>query len=184
MSTEPCLSGTVLLDTRWAIAHLYGEGVLERALGRVPPEVREVYEGATHISWVPCEKANLVYDAIAEEVGLSPREMAERVVPLSIERSLTTVWRAFLVMTSDQALFARAPLIYARSRSVGVLSARVLAPGTAEVVIRGWPRMPERDAYSLALGAATVLRLAGRRAVRADTTSTPDGARIAIRWRV
>ncbi|HEU4405423.1 MAG TPA: hypothetical protein VFS43_09055 [Polyangiaceae bacterium] len=185
MSTEqPCLSGTVLLDTRWAITQLYGEEVLARALTSVPYDVRAVYEAATHLSWVPCEQAHQVYDAVAREVGLSPRDMAERIVPLSVERSIKTVWRAFLgVSASDDALIARAPLLYARSRSVGTMTARVTGPGVAEMVIRNWPKMPEREISSLALGAASILRLAGRRAVRADTLSTPDGGRITVRWR-
>ncbi|MCU0685839.1 MAG: hypothetical protein MUF34_26960 [Polyangiaceae bacterium] len=184
MSSEPCVSGTVLLDARWAIEQLYGQDVIARVLGRVPDKTREIFEGATHLSWVPCEQVNQIYDAVAEEVGLSPRELRERVVPLSVERSLTTVWRVYLRLTSDKAFFERAPLLYARSRSVGTMSTRVIGPGSAEMLIRGWPRMPERDAFSLALGAATVLRLAGRRAVRVDHATMPDGARLTARWRV
>jgi hypothetical protein len=185
MSTEPCLSGTVLLNARWALAQVYGEEALARVLNRLPPEVREAYEGATQLSWVPCELAYQVYDAVAEEVGVSPRELAERIAPISIERSLKTVWRSFLgVSNSDELLFARAPLLYARSRSVGALSARVVGPGVAEMVVRGWPKMPEREISSLAVSAVSVLRLAGRRAVRADIASMSDGGRITMRWRV
>jgi hypothetical protein len=183
MPSEPSFSGTVVLNYRWAIEQLFGAEVLDRALARIDPEVRERYETVTHLSWVPCDQVFLVQSAIAEEVGLSMRELDERAAPLSVERSLTTVWRVFLRLTSDEALFARAPLLYARSRSAGTLSARVLGPGAAELVVRGWPRMPERYASSLALGVAAVLRVAGRRAVRVDPSSTPDGARLIARWR-
>lgn len=184
MSTEPCMSGTVLLDARWAIAQVYGEDVMGRALNHVSFDVREVFEGATHVSWVPCDVVHQVFDAVAAEVGLSPQDMAERIVPLSIERSLKTVWRAFLgVSASDEALFARAPLLYARARSIGGVIARVTGPGSGEMLIHGWPKMPDRDIGSLAIGAAAVLRLAGRRAVRVETMSLPDGGRITLRWR-
>lgn len=89
----------------------------------------------------------------------------------------------FLRVTSDEALLKRTPIIYQRSRNTGQLSARILEPGHAEVLLTDWPDVPDRHLRTIGVSIGSVVELAGRKDVRMTTQRTPEGGRYQIWWR-
>jgi hypothetical protein len=99
------------------------------------------------------------------------------------ERSLKTVWRVLLHFTSDEALISRSQTLYARSRSVGQVSARLIAPGHAELTLRGRPNGPSRTIRALAISTEVLLRMTGRKQVVTTADERPGGGIVIARWR-
>lgn len=165
------------------MASLVGEDVVQRALARVPPHVREEYEAMTALSRVPTDLVEQVYYAIAEEAGREPLELHREAVRIGVEQALKTIWRVLLTFTSDKAIIKRTPLFFARGLSRGKLSAQLVGEGRAEMRLVGWPGVSEMQRNGIAAAAETVLRCAGRYEVRVRSTRTPDGARFDVTWR-
>ena len=79
-------------------------------------------------------------------------------------------------------MLARTPIFYAKSRNTGRLEARLIDRGRAAVTLSGWPGVSARHVRTLGISIETVIRLAGRRAVRVTWELTSDGARYALAW--
>jgi hypothetical protein len=178
------LAGQAVRDSRWALEQVAGALTVARALESLPPAVREEYESATPLSWVPYETVRAFHDALGREAKEPIERLLERAIPLAMERSFSTVWRVFLRFTTDDALLARAPLIYSRSRNRGKMTARTTGPGEALAEVTGWASIPPRDVLALAVSIRSFLMLAGRKEVTADGSKTATGARWIVRWRV
>src|SRR5262245_17973653 len=112
---EPHVSGALACGLRDVVAELVGASVVERALTRVSAEVQSSYQHATAIGWVPIRVLETVFGAIAYETGTTVSELHTRVARTSIDRTFRTFWRVLLRMTTDHALVARTPSIFARS---------------------------------------------------------------------
>ncbi len=180
---EPKLSGQSVLDTRWAFEQVIGADAMRRALETVKSSARGVYESTSALTWVPYSAIRLVHDAYAREAGRPVDELLAEVVPLSAERSLTTVWRPLLRTTTDEALLARLASMYARSRSRGTMSARMTGLGAAIVDVTDWASLPERDIAPIALAIGTFLRLSGRESPAVQATRTASGVQFRLTWR-
>lgn len=180
---EPKLSGQAVLDTRWAFERVIGLEAMERARATVKASARDAYEQATALTWVPYSAIRLVHEAYAREVGRDVDELLAEVVPLSAERSLTTVWRPLLRVTSDDALLARLASMYARSRTRGTMSGRMLGRGAALVEVTDWASLPERDVQPIALSIAAYLRLTGRESATVRASRTATGVQFRLTWR-
>jgi hypothetical protein len=166
----------------WAFEQELGPERLARALDRVPPPHRTAYLTAGPTSWVPYETVVIVHQHVADEAGESVEALLDRAVPRAVEHAFSTVWRVLVRFTTDDALIARTPLLYSRTRSKGRMTAIRTAPGEAVAEVMGWPAMPLRDVRALALSIETVLRLAGRADVVVTAEATPGGARFSLRW--
>jgi len=178
----PCASGMAVLDMRWAIDKMLGPATLSAALARISPEARDEYQHATALSWVTYSTLAEVHDAVAAVAKQNAMVLADKLARLTVERSFTTVWRIFLRFTSDEAIIVRTPAFYAKSRSVGYMATRILAPGKSESIVSGFPDIPERDIVILAASIETVIELAGRQAVKSRGERTSDGARFLTTW--
>jgi hypothetical protein len=88
-----------------------------------------------------------------------------------------------LRLSTDEALIARSQVLYSRSRSVGQVSARLVEPGHAELVLRGRPNGPSRTIRSLAISNEVLLRLTGRRQVVTVADERPGGGVVTVRWK-
>ncbi len=152
------------------------------ALATLPPGVRELYESTTTLTWVPYEVMREVHDAYGREAGVPVEALFEQVLPKAIERSFATVWRLLLRFTSDDALVARTPLLYTRTRSRGSMKARVIGPGEGLAELTGWASIPQRDIHALAISIRAFLTLAGRAEVSVRGERTATGARFHSRW--
>jgi hypothetical protein len=178
----PKLSGQAVLDSRWAFEQVVGAASVRRALDSLPPSTREIYESATPLTWIPYGVMRDVHDAYARQSGRSVEDLLEDVLPKAIERSFATVWRLLLRFTSDEALVARTPLLYTRTRSRGTMTARVVQPGEGVAELTGWASIPQRDIHALAISIRTFLTLAGRAKVSVRGERTASGARFHSKW--
>lgn len=179
----PSLSGPLACGLRDVAAELVGAEVVERALGRVSDGVRDRYQTATAIEWMPIEVMEAAFSAIASEIGSDVASLHERVATVSVERTFRTVWRVLLRLTTDRALVSRTPSVFARSYNRGRLVAEIPKPGLGEITLHDWPNVPAWPLRATRIGIGTVLRLAGRADVRVEPARTPTGARYVATWR-
>ena len=182
-SEAPMLSGQAVLDSRWAFERVIGHEALIRALATLPPDVREEYERTTPLTWVSYATMRAVHDAYAREANQPIERLLDQVLPIAMERSFATVWRLLLRVTNDEAIIARAPLLYSRTRSRGTLTARIEMPGVAICELSGWASIPARDIHALTVSVRSFLALAGRNNVTVVGERTSGGARFRATWR-
>lgn len=178
----PSSSGTSVRELRAAIEEALGVRVVAAALEKMPGDEREQFARLTPLSWVPVAVLGRLIDQIALEAGVDPESMVDAATRRATERTFKTVWRLMLRVTSDEALLARTPLFYSKSRNVGRLSGRVVARGQAELILSDWPGVSARHVRALGVSVATVVELAGRQGVKVVSELTRDGARYRLTW--
>jgi hypothetical protein len=144
--TTPCVAGTRILKMRDVILERYGQAPLTRGLAAVEASVREEYEAVTPITWVRTTTDYAVHDALAATLGREKRALHEELLREAMARSFKTIWRVLLRLTSDEAIISRTPSIYAKTRNVGEMHARLVVPGEAAVQLSKYPQMTARDA--------------------------------------
>jgi hypothetical protein len=177
------LAGQAVLDSRWAFEQVLGHDAVLRALATLPPDVRADYERATPMTWISYATMRAVHDAYAREVNERIEDLLDRVLPLALERSFKTVWRLLLRFTNDEALIARAPLLYQRTRSRGTMTAKIERPGVGMCELSGWASIPSRDIHALTVSVRAFLELAGRQSVTVVGERTSGGARFRATWK-
>ena len=182
-SPVPSTSGIAVMDLLHVLAEMVGRENVERAKARLSPSEREAIDALTAVSWLPNTTLAVFVDELARCAERDAEEMIDQAVRGAVDRTFKTVWRMFLRVTSDEALIKRTPIIYQRSRNTGQLSARILEPGNAEVLLTDWPDVSDRHLRTIGVSIASVMELAGRRDVRMTAQRTPDGARYQLRWR-
>jgi hypothetical protein len=161
---------------------MVGVNVVASALGKLPAKVREEFDPVTPMTWVPLTTTAMAVEYIATEARRPSDDLMDEAVRRAAELMFRSAWRLLLRFTTDHALIARTPVIYSKWRNIGQLESKLLAPGRAEIWLRGWPGVSERNVRTLGVSIETVLRLAGRRAVRVEWTRTTDGARYLACW--
>ena len=162
---------------------MVGVNVVASGLAKLPPKVQEEFAPLTPMTWVPLTTSLMAVEYIAAEARRHPDELMDEAVRRAAELMFKTAWRLLLRITTDQALIARTPMLYSKWRNIGQLESRLVAPGQSELWLRGWPGVSERNVRTVGVSIETVLRLAGRRAVRVEWTRTADGARYLAFWR-
>jgi hypothetical protein len=182
-AAEPSAAGATIQGLRRALEEIVGVNVVASALKKVPAKVREDFDPVTPMTWVPLTSSNMVVEYIAAEACRNSDDLMDEAVRRTAEQMFRTSWRLLLRFTTDHALIARTPVIYSKWRNIGALESNLLAQGRSEILLSGWPGVSERNVRTLAVSIETVLRLAGRRAVRIEYTRTPDGARYLAFWR-
>jgi hypothetical protein len=168
---------------RAVIEEQFGTAPIRKALTSVAPDVRAEYEQLSSIGWVRANTDYLVHDAIAAVLDREPLAFHEQTLRAAMARSFKTIWRIFLRITSDEALIARTPGIYRRTRNVGEMVVKAFARGSAELALTGYPAIGLRDIRSIGAGLEVVLSLTGRAAARAASRPVADGAIYTVTWR-
>lgn len=179
----PRMSGALVLEHRRMLSDILGPERFARVLETLPADVRREYDEITPVTWPAVRTAELVMRLAAAELGRDFVELHEHVARSGVEKTLTTLWRLLLRFTSDEALVARTPRIYARALNRGELVPRIVAPGHAEIRIAGWPDIPDFSVRGVRIAIETVLRLAGREEVVVTAERRPDGPYFLARWR-
>ena len=177
------MSGALVLEHRRILAELCGPARFEQVLVRLPADARREYDEITPVAWPRVSTAEAVVRAAAAELGRDFVELHEHLARTGVEKTLTTLWRLLLRFTSDDALVARTPRIYARALNRGELVPRITGIGRAEIRIAGWPDIPEFSSRGIRIAIETVLRLAGRTDVRIDEELRHDGRAFLASWR-
>jgi hypothetical protein len=178
-----CVAGTRILAMRAVIEGQFGTAPVAKALTRVAPDVRAEYEQISSIAWVRASTDYLVHDAIAAALDREPLAFHEEMLRAAMARSFKTIWRVLLRLTSDEALIARTPSIYRRTRNVGQMVVKANARGSAELALSQFPAIGSRDIRSIGVGLEVVLSLTGRTAARAAARPATDGAIYTVTWR-
>ena len=181
--TVPSTSGIAVRDMRWAMGQIVGEPVVEDALGSISASSRELIEAAPTTPWIPVSVVGELIDAVVERSGMDEETLLRGAIFRSTEKTLTTVWRALLRFTTDEAILKRTPILYQRTRNIGRLEVLDYGKGHASIEVRGWPNMTRRSAFILAVNIEAVLTCAGRKAVRATWRRCADGADYQVRFR-
>jgi hypothetical protein len=180
---EPSAAGATIQGLRRSLEDLVGVNVVASALQKLPAKVREEFVPLTPMTWVPLTTSIMAVEYIAAEARRDSDDLMDAAVRRTAEQMFRTSWRLLLRFTTDHALIARTPVIYSKWRNVGHLESSLLSPGKSELWLRGWPGVNERNVRTLGVSIETVLRLAGRRAVRVEWTRTADGAHYLCYWR-
>jgi hypothetical protein len=180
---EPSAAGATIQVLRRALEDLVGVNVVASALKKLPPKVQEEFDPVTPMTWVPLTTSIMAVEFVAAEACRPADDLMDEAVRRAAEQMFRTSWRLLLRLTTDRALIARTPVMYSKWRNIGQLESKVLGPGRSEIWLRGWPGVSERNVRTLGVSIETVLRLAGRRAVRIEWTRTTDGARFLAFWR-
>lgn len=179
----PSVSGALACGLRDALSELVGPDRVLAALTRVEPDDRALWETATPIGWVPIRVLEHVFGEVAHDLGRNISDLHVEVARISIERTMRTLWRMLLRLTTDSALVSRTPLIFAKSYNRGRLEAKIIGTGRAEICLVEWPDAPEWPLRATRIGIETVLGIAGRKDVRIQYTRTSSGAAYAASWR-
>jgi hypothetical protein len=181
-SAEPCTAGVSVLDLLASLEEIVGKQAVERAKTNAPPEVRRELEGITAISWVRNVALGQLIDLVAQAAGVEAESMLDEGTRRAVDRSFKTVWRVFLRLTSDEALIARTPTIYSKSRNVGRLESRLAWPGLAQITLSDWPEVTPRQVRTIGIGIARVVELCGRKDVQIHVVKTANGAEYKLTW--
>jgi hypothetical protein len=179
----PSSGGTTIQALRNALQDLVGDDVYQAAMGSLGSELREQFEPVSLLTWVPVDVIHIAVARIAEQAGRPFDELMDAAVEKAGEKTLRTAWRMLLRVTADRALVRRAPVLYSKWRNIGRLEVRdATTDGRVELHLVEWPGMDERSIRTLGITITTVMRLAGRKQIRVQSTPTQDGAKSTVTW--
>lgn len=182
MGGVPSVNAANVQLTRRAHDQLVGADVVARALATLPRDDVDAYTTATTLGWVPVRIVDDVTRAVAVASGWPAERLSREAAASSVEALMLGLWRVMLRFTSDEALIARTPLLYAKTYNVGQLESTFPRPGLAEVTQSGWPGITDLQVIGLASGIETVLRCAGREHPKVVPKRTPSGAFFTATW--
>ncbi len=181
-NANACVAGARIVAMRELVEQRHGRAVLDRALRTLPAEVRDEYLNATAVSWVRATTDYSVHDAVAAALGQPAQAFHLALLREGLARSFKTLWKVLLRLTTDNALIARTPTIYKRTRNTGEMQSRLLAPGHAVLELRQYPGITARDGAALAAGLEVVFSLTGRNNARSNVVMVEDGANFEMLW--
>ena len=179
---HPRLSGAILLDNLRALREIAGEAAILGGLDALDADMRVSFSSATTLTWVPAPEFERFFTAAASSVGRDRDGLQDEVSSRAIERTLNTLWRVILRVTTDSALMSRTPLLYSKTFDAGEMQSRIYAPGRAEVLLLGWPSVSDFHARGIARGIETVLHCSGRKAARVSCALRATGAAYQATW--
>jgi hypothetical protein len=182
-SGTPKVSGTVVIDQIDISREELGADVVARAKATLPQELQRVFEDVLPISWIEAATFMELKNAIAREVGRDPIEFQKWVVKTAIGRTVGKFWRALLARVWDSAIVKRAPIIYSKTFDVGEATVISFENGRAELVVTGWPDMPEYDAVGLATGMEALLEYSGRHGAHVKFARKGEKMSFSLSWR-
>jgi hypothetical protein len=179
----PSTAGIAVLDLMHALEEIVGSETVAVARANLPAAMRDELATITPLSWLENSIVSAMVDAVAAAAGREPEGLIDQAARRAVERTFKTVWRMFLRIATDEAMIKRTPLIYARSRNCGELTARIVEPGRAELKLAGWPDISDRQARSLGISIEAVVSLTGRRDAHIRFARTAAGVVYDLRWK-
>jgi hypothetical protein len=178
----PLIRGAIVLNNLVGFAEVVGQPVVDRAVASLSTASRAEFGAIVPASWVRAALVDEVFGAISDAAGRAPIELFPEAIERGVHRTLSTVWRALMHITSDAALIRRTPSVFARTYTRGRLSARFLGTARAEVELVEWPDVTQTRLIAISSGIRAVLRIAGRKQVHVEIERTADGAKFHAQW--
>jgi hypothetical protein len=182
-SGTPKVSGAVVVDQIDIATEEFGADLVKRAKESLPTEMQNALSEVLAISWIDVTAFMELKNAIARELGRDPLEFQRWLVRHAIGRTIGKFWRALLARVWDAAIVKRAPILYSKSFDVGHATVVSFDDGHAELVVTGWPDMPEYDAIGLAAGIEALLEYSGRPAAHVKHARSAEKISFFITWR-
>lgn len=170
------MSGAVMTTGRDMTKEIIGPVAYERALDSVPAAVAAEYRRVTPLTWVPLAIVEPVIEAMGQASNRDPLDLQDEVARATVNRSLRSIWRVFLRLTSNEALLSRVPLIYSKSYNCGRLVTSFPRPDRAVVELVDWAHAPQHILRTTRVGLEVTFQAAGRRHARVSLERTPNGA--------
>ena len=164
--------------------HLYTDDVVNAALAELPLDVRDEFAQSTGLAWIRGTTLDAVVSAVGRQLGRTSDSVYDELMRHGSQRWFRTMWRVLLNLVTDQALVSRAGIIYGRTRNVGTMTGAIVGPGRAEMLLVGWPMVPDRAARNFALGMEAILLASGRVDAKVRWERMADGAKFLAMWRV
>lgn len=177
------VSGALACGLRDVLIDVAGRQAVDTALDRLSLRDRHDWLGATPVGWVPISLLETVFGEVASSLHRDVADLHVEVARVSIERTMRTLWRLLLRVTTDGALISRTPVIYAKSYNRGRLVAEIRERRRADLQLTDWPNAPEWPLRATRIGIETVLGIAGRHQPTVVCTRTPNGASYVASWR-
>lgn len=174
--------GILTLEQKRAIARLVGSDVLARVVARLPEERRQEFADISLFGWCRCSTLNIVLAQVASETGRDVDGFVHEVVRESFGTVLRTVWRLLARFTTEEAIVARAGMLYARALDRGRPRAFLQAPGHLVLEITERRDLSHIDIVSIGAAIEAVLELSGRK-VRVLAQRLPFGVRYDVHVR-
>jgi len=179
---EPMIRGAIVLNNLVGFEDVVGRDVVARAIASLPTGLVEEARVIVPAAWVRADLVDALFSAIAHEAGRPPEELFPLAIERGVQRTLHTVWRALMHLSTDAAIVKRTPSLFARSYSRGRLTSHFTGDGTADVELVDWPDVSRFRLIAIASGIRAVLRVAGRKDVHVTTDRTSEGAKFRARW--
>ena len=177
------IRGAIVLNNLVGFEDVVGRDTVARAIASLPGPLVEEARAIVPVAWVRADLVDALFSAIAHEAGRQPEELFPVAIERGVQRTLHTVWRALMHLSSDAAIVKRTPALFARSYNRGRLSATFGGDGTAEVELVEWPDVSRFRLIAISAGIRAVLRVAGRKDVVVAIERTAEGAKFRAGWR-
>lgn len=180
---EPRIAGTMVLQHRQVMEERFGKARVTNALGALREQQRTELAQALPANWIRLDAFQALYDAVSRETGVGLDELHSAVTRESTSRTVRTVWRMLLRLSTDQTLVTRTPEMYKKAFSIGQVQSRLVEAGRSENVLTGWPQVPDFVLRQVRVATEEVLVLAGRSEIGVQVERRPDGAQYTVTWR-
>jgi hypothetical protein len=177
------VSGAIILDQLEVARELLGKDAVARALLLLPPPAHAEIRALLSVSWCTIASAVDLHRALAKVAGKDLVAWRRMIITAGIERTLSTVWRLFLRVTSVEAIIKRTATIYAKSYDRGAMRAERVSHDTVNVILSEWSDVPDFELDAIACGLDVVLSLAKKPHARIGVERRAGGARFEVRLR-
>ncbi len=176
------VSAAVFFDQRRLIEELHGKELVDAAIATMTRESQAELATLLPMSWASIATTTEFYLAVAHATAQDPVVFHRKMVRAGLERTFTTFWRFMMRLTSVEALLKRVALVYAKSYDRGVMMAKLIEPGVAEVTLSGWNDVPDLEIDAIVCGAEVMLQVSGRPSATVEASRMPGGARFLVRF--
>jgi hypothetical protein len=182
--SEPCVAGTIVIYHRSALESLCGREVVTQALARLSAAERQEILDALPVSWVRHATLEVLYDQTARLARRDVADLHAQIVRRGIEHRVRHLWRILIRLSGPAALATRAKMIYEKSYSVGRININPRGPGSTDLVLQGWPGVPEMAIRGVRVGTHTLLTLSGFKDPHVIVQTQDEGAVFRLTWSV
>jgi hypothetical protein len=179
---EPLFSCSLLIDQIEVMRELYGDARVDEAIASLSEDVRTEVKELTPGAWCRVATSAALKHEVARRVGEGPLALQRQVVARGTERTFHGFWRFFLTRLSDPWLLKFSPLVYSKAFDYGEAVLERIGPGRADITVRGWPEMPDFDAWGIAAAIEAILTLAHRERPKLTWMRRGDEIRFVAIW--